>query len=98
MNQYLVEAEIKATWGEDLAELLPRQKVHLHQLMNDGTLTFYCIAQDQSKVWASIQAASEKEALELIEAMPMSNFISVTLHELALSELAGAGLPAISLN
>jgi hypothetical protein len=98
MNQYLVEVAVNGTETEDFMALIPEQRVHINNLMTEGSILFFCLSIDRAKVWTGINAESEQEAIQIIESMPLSDYMTATLYELSYFNIAGSGLPAISLN
>lgn len=98
MNQYLVDLEIPAGLPEEFASLLPEQREQINLLMNEGTISSFCLSLDQTKVWVTFNAESEDEVRNLINSMPLGPYLSATIYELAFFNAVGNGLPAISLN
>lgn len=94
----MVEVDIQQDMSEDFIALIPDQRVHIDQLISDGTLLFFCVSLEKAKVWTTINAETAEEALAVIEAMPMRQFMVSTLYDLSFVNIAGSGLPAISLN
>lgn len=98
MNQYLVDVDVSDTQSEEFLSLIDDQREHMNYLMSQGSMSSFGLSSDRTRAWITINAESEEEVRELIEAMPLSHFMMVTIHELSFFNVAGSGLPAISLN
>ncbi len=98
MNQYMVDIELPSDLTEEFLALIPEQRDQINELMASGTVASYALSLDRSKVWAVINANNTDEVQEILEAMPMIDFMVSTIYELAFHNVAGSGLPAISLN
>jgi muconolactone delta-isomerase len=98
MNQYLVDLDLPLEMTEEFIALIPDQRRQIDELMSDGIVLSYALSQDRTKVWATINAESESEVQEILEMMPLIEFMEPTIYELAFYNATGNGLPAISLN
>lgn len=98
MNQYLVDVEVSGALSDDFISLIPEQREHINQLMAEGTLSSFSLSLDRTRVWITINAETEDEVKEVIESMPLSEYMKANIYELAFFNIAGNGLPAISLN
>jgi len=98
MNQYMVDIDLPEDVTEEFVALIPEQRAQINDLMASGTVISYTLSLDRTKVWAIINANNTAEVQEILEAMPMVDFMASTIYELAFHNVAGSGLPAISLN
>ena len=98
MNQYLVDVDLPDELSEEFIALIPDQRAQVNDLMANGSLLAYALSVDQSKVWVTINAETENDVQEILESMPLYDFMDATIYELAFYNVAGTGLPAISLN
>ncbi len=98
MNHYLVDVDLPDELSDEFIALIPEQRAQINELMASGSVISYALSIDQSKVWATINAESEQEVLGIMESMPLYDFMSATIYELAFYNATGNGLPAISMN
>ncbi len=98
MNQYLVDFDLPLEFTPEFVALIPEQRQQIDELMAGGVVLAYALSNDRSKVWATINADSEDELMQILQAMPLIHFMEPTVYELAFFNSAGNGLPAISLN
>ena len=98
MNQYLVDLDLPLEMTEEFISLIPQQQRQIHDLMHGGIVLSYALSQDHTKVWATINAESETEVHEILESMPLIDFMEPKIYELEFYNATGDGLPAISLN
>ena len=98
MNQYLVDFDLPNEFTPEFVALIPKQRKQIDELMAGGVVMAYALSNDRSKVWATINADSEEDLLQILHSMPLIQFMEPTVYELAFFNSAGNGLPAISLN
>jgi len=98
MNQYLVDLNLPDELTDEFLSLIPRQRAHVDQMMMDGILSSYALSSDRRKIWAIIVAESEMEVDAALQSMPLFDFMEATIYQLAFYNVAGSGLPSISLN
>ncbi|MFN5319757.1 MAG: muconolactone Delta-isomerase family protein [Bacteroidia bacterium] len=98
MNQYIIDFELPDQISSDFVRLIPAQRRQINELMAEGVILAYALASDRTKVWAAIVAASEDELNEILQSMPLYSYMEPTVYPLAFYNVAGSGLPLISLN
>jgi hypothetical protein len=98
MNQYLVDLDLPEELSDEFLSLIPHQREHVDQMMADGVLSSYALSSDRRKVWAIIYAESEMDVENALNTMPLIDFMEPTIYQLAFYNVAGSGLPIISLN
>jgi hypothetical protein len=98
MHQFIVDFELPEEFTEEFISLIPEHRARIDELMENGLVLSYALSVDRSKVWATINATSENEVIEIISSFPLINFMSATVYQLEFYNATGNGLPAISLN
>jgi muconolactone delta-isomerase len=98
MNQYLVDLNLPYELTDEFMALIPSQRAHVDQMMADGILSSYALSSDRRKIWAIIVAESEMEVDSALQSMPLISYMESTIYQLAFYNVAGSGLPSISLN
>lgn len=83
MNQYLFDVSLPEEITEEFVALIPRQRAHIDMLMVKGVVTSYSLAFDRSKLWVTLLAASEHEAMETLRTFPMYRFFRAQIYPLA---------------
>ena len=78
----MVELDLPATLTEDFLALIPKQRYVINELLAEGTIRSYALALDRSMLWAVIEADSEFEVMEILEQMPLSNYMEPHITEL----------------
>jgi len=64
---YLVELEL----GSNFAEEIDSYTLQMNRCLADGKIQTFGIAQDNSRVWATLLADDEMEAWEIVSALPI---------------------------
>jgi muconolactone delta-isomerase len=98
MNQYIIDFDLPEQITSEFVRLIPAQRRQINELMAEGVVLAYALASDRSKVWAAVAAASEEDLHEILQSMPLYAYMEPTVYPLAFYNVAGSGLPLISLN
>jgi len=94
--KYMVECTL-APFSMEMQEQIPRQRMIVDKLFDQGVLINYTLAADRSKLWIIIQANSECELLQYIESMPMIKYCDYNYSEIMFHD-SSMFIPRISLN
>lgn len=81
----------------EMEEMVPRQRLVVDRLFDQGVLITYTLAANRTKLWAVFQADSESELLSYIESLPMTQFSDYTYNEIMFHD-SSQFIPSISLN
>ena len=81
----------------EMEETVPRQRLIVDRLFDQGVLITYTLAADRSRLWAVFQADSESELLSYIDSLPMTRFSDYTYNEIMFHD-SSQFIPSISLN
>lgn len=81
----------------ELQEQIPRQRMIVDRLFNQGVLITYTLAADRSKLWIVFQADSESELLSYIESLPLIKYCDYNYSEIMFHD-SNQFIPSISLN
>lgn len=84
--------------SKEFTELIPSQVALINKLMKKGKLTSYTLAQDRSKLWVTLNAASEDEAVETLKSFPVYSYLEYKIYKLAFNNYISFTLPKVSLN
>ena len=94
--KYMVEC-VLPSFSMEMQEQIPRQRMMVDKLFNQGVLVSYTLAADRSKLWIVIQAESESELLQYIESLPMTKYCDYNYNEIMFHD-SSQYIPSISLN
>jgi muconolactone delta-isomerase len=98
MNQFMADITLPVQFDQEFVSLIPRQRAHINDLMERGTVTGYSLSLDRSKVWVSLVARTEQEAIRIISAFPLFKYFQVKVYPLAFHNMATMSLTKVSLN
>ncbi len=96
-NEYMIDIDLPELTKE-FVELIPSQVALTNKLMKDGKLSGYTLALDRTKLWITINAESEHEAIEILQAFPIYSFLQYKIYKLAFNNTVSFTLPKVSLN
>jgi len=82
----MVEFQIPYPFPMELEELIPEQRVAVHDLFLEEKLLSYTLAFDRSKLWAIFLAEEESELITLIDKLPMSAYLHYDYSEIMFHE------------
>lgn len=68
--------------GDEFVDRIPDQRIFVDKLMTQGKIRSYALSMDRSVLWVIMEAESEFEVMELIAAMPLSDFMQPYISEL----------------
>ncbi len=94
----MVDFTLPQKLSEDFLRLIPHQRAKVSQLFREGKLVNYALSLDHSKLWAIINADSQKEVEQLIFHLPLTRFMDVHISMLTLYNSVGEDSPVFSMN
>lgn len=97
-NQFLVEISLPTYLSKELVAYIPDQTEVVNKLFQQGFITCYSLALDNSKIWIIFNCASKHEVIELIEEFPIAPYINYKINTLAFSEQLDYAITTMSLN
>jgi len=97
LKQYIVEFDIIDPYDPVLYAQIPDQRVAVNQLFTTGKLVMYTLTMDRSKLWAIFVVSAESELLNLIDSLPLSQYMDYQYKELMFHQSIRL-LPTMSLN
>ncbi len=95
-KKYMIEC-VLAPFSMEMQEQIPRQRMIVDKLFNQGVLITYTLAADRSKLWIVIQADNESELIQYIESLPMTKYCDYNYSEIMFHD-SSMFIPSISLN
>ena len=96
-KKYMVTFNIPFPITPDFEEMIPDQRMAVHDLFLKEELLTYTLSNDRSKLWAIFMADSEASLVKSIESLPMTDFMTYTISELMFHESLQF-IPTISMN
>jgi Muconolactone delta-isomerase len=98
MPQFMVEFQLAENRTEAFASLIPRQRQKVNELMEQGKIFTYTLAQDRSKLWCIVRAEDEFEVMSIVSEFPLIDFMNPTISELMFNNTVAIRMPLFSLN
>lgn len=84
--------------SEEFVSLIPLQRSLVNRLMGRGIINSYSLSMDRGKIWAVVNAETERDAEKTVGAFPLVRFMRYEIHELAFNNNIAQVLPRFSLN
>jgi muconolactone delta-isomerase len=85
--------------SDEFMSLVPAQIEKINELMTQRVLSSYTLNADRSRLWATLDADSEMEAIEILRSFPIYDWMEYTIHELMFHQESSSFLiPRFSLN
>jgi hypothetical protein len=97
MKQYMVEIKFDKRDFPYLMPRVPEQQERISELMQRNKVCSYVLSLERSKLWMVVNAKTEEEVLEILESMPIYEWITFDYYALTFNNQA-VMMPAISLN
>ncbi|GJQ63706.1 MAG: hypothetical protein SCALA702_27590 [Melioribacteraceae bacterium] len=98
VKDFMVEIELPRDWDKDFMELIPRQRDELEDMLTNGTIDFYSLSLDRSKLWMLMNGESKDVVMDIISDMAMSQFFKVDIHSLMFTRSQNQITATFSLN
>ena len=98
MSQFMVEILLPSFMSEDFKEKIPAQRKKINELMEQGRLMSYALADDYSKLWCVVRGATEFEVMSLISEFPLIDYMEPNINKLMFNNVVAMRLPMFSLN
>lgn len=98
IKDFMVEIELPRDWGKDFMELIPKQRDELEDMLSDGTIEFYSLSLDRSRLWILMNGESKDVVMDTISDMAMSRFFKVDIHSLMFTRSQNQITATFSLN
>ena len=98
MSQFMVEILLPSFMSEDFKEKIPAQRKKINELMEQGRLMSYALADDYSKLWCVVRGETEFEVMSLISEFPLIDYMEPNINKLMFNNVVAMRLPMFSLN
>ena len=96
--QFMVDFSLPKVLPEEFLRQIPHQRAKVNKLFRDGKLVNYALSLDNSKIWATINANSELDVLQLISQLPLTRFMKYQINLLTFYSAVNADAPVFSMN
>ena len=96
--QYMVAFTMPDLLTERFQQLIPEQRALVNEYFSDNVLVSYAVSLETGKVWAIFNGKDEEEVKVLITAMPLTRYMTFTIHFLTFYNILTAQLPNFSVN
>lgn len=97
-RNYLVDIQFPETPDDDFIARIPQQRMIVNKLMEKGIITTYALSADRTRLWIVIQSESMRMVKEILQKMPLYQYMELLIHELAFHESPSFSIPQPSLN
>jgi muconolactone delta-isomerase len=98
MNPYMITIKLPDELTEDFVLLIPRQRAHIDQLMDEGKVLQYSLASDRTTLWVTIVAESEIQVMDILANFPLIDYMNPGIMELAFHNSVSNELPKLIMN
>ncbi len=98
MAQFMVDIQLPSNPDAEFFSLIPSQKEHIDKLLEDGVVLGYSLSIDRSRLWVTLNARDEHEAVEILSAFPMFRYFEPSIYPLAFHNTSLISILKVSLN
>ena len=98
MFQFMVEFTMPPVLNDRFTSTIPAQRAKINQMFSSGKIVSYAVSLENAKVWAVFNAETEDEANELAHELPLTKYMSFTVHALTFMNILTARVPSFSVN
>lgn len=97
-KKFMVGFDLPTPLSEEFISLIPVQRTYVNELFYGRKLSSYSLSLDRSKIWATFEVPTEGDVEDIIDTLPLSQWMEYTIYELAFHDQVYTGLPQPSLN
>lgn len=98
MKTFMFSIQLPRELTKEFLSLIPKQRILIDKLMEDGKVIQYSLALDRSQLWVTIAANSERKAIDIYSTFPLVDFMRPTIYELAFQNSISNQLPKLIMN
>jgi muconolactone delta-isomerase len=98
MTQFMVDIKLPSNPDADFFSLIPSQRDHIDKLLERGVVLGYSLAIDRSRLWMTLNAQDQREAVEILTSFPMFSYFEPTIYPLAFHNTSLVSILKVSLN
>jgi len=80
MAQFMIDIQLPVNPDREFFELIPAQRAHIDKLLEQGIVMSYSLSLDRARLWVTMNAGSEREAVETLAAFPMFKYFEPTIY------------------
>lgn len=82
-KQFMVAFELPNPLPMEFIRAIPEQRNTINYLLSEGIVKSYSLAVDRSVLWIVVAANTDFEAMEVIAQMPLTDYMTPSISELA---------------
>ena len=94
----MIEINFPKTFTGELMKLIPDQREYITRMMKQAIIVNYSLSIDWQKLWVIVNAEDRFDAISIIEAFPMYEYMNYKIHNLLFHESSSLSSPQLWLN
>jgi muconolactone delta-isomerase len=94
----MVEIKLPNEITDDFMRKIPSHRVFINSLINLGKIQSYTINEERTKGWIIFNASKQAEVQEIIEQLPIFEFIKYKIHTILVHDSELFRFPKIHMN
>ncbi len=98
MKEYMINIKLPQQLKKDFVALIPKQRVQVNKLMEEGKIIQYALAADRSLLWITMIAKSQREVMDILSTLPLIHYMNPEIHALAFHNSISNDLPKLIMN
>ncbi|MBP9923985.1 MAG: hypothetical protein KBF92_09155 [Bacteroidia bacterium] len=98
MKEFMIIVGLPDIFSPRFISLIPEHRSVVNEMMNEGVILSYALAEDRSNLWIVMSAKNKSEVLKNIARFPLVRYMKPQIKELMFQQSATFILPEPSLN
>ena len=98
MKHYMAELQLPSMFTGEFLALIPAQRAVVDKLMTAGVILSYSLTVERSRLWIVFASSSEEETKQVLDSLPLTQFMQSDMHELTFHNAGIFPLPQVSMN
>jgi len=97
-TKFMVKFNLTENFTEAQYDLVPQQRMMVGEFFSEGKLASYTLSLEYGKLWAVINAGSVMEVVELINKLPLTQYMQYKIYPLSFHQTMENSTMTFSLN
>lgn len=98
MKKFMVQVYLPDYLNEDFYSVIPKHRAYINNLIENGSITNYCINAERTRGWIEMNAKSVEDVKHIINRFPIKKFIRYDINEIMIFDGEAYRLPKLILN
>lgn len=97
-QQFMVDFRLPEDFNEEFTSLIDEQRAAVVKLFSKEKLASYTLSLEGGRLWAVVNAATEREAMQIVGTLPLTKYMKARIYPLTFHNTVNKLYASFSLN